>query len=73
MIWDREDYLKEAESQLCDENVYERLADYDVGPLVKTIKTCLNKINDRGDISHETLDFLVNNPCLLYTSDAADE
>ena len=65
VIWDREDYLKEAESQLSDENVYERLVDDNVSTLVQTIKSCLNKINDRGDISQETLDyFLVNNPKL---------
>ena len=65
VIWDRDDYLKEAEVQLGDENVYEHLSGDAVSPLIKTVKTCLAKIDNRGDISREILDyFLVNNPKL---------
>ena len=65
VIWDRNDYLKEAEVQLGDENVYEHLSGDAVSPLIKTVKTCLAKIDNRGDISREILDyFLVNNPKL---------
>ena len=62
---DREDYLKEAETQLSDPLVYENIEGDAVSPLIKTIKTCLAKIARRGDISKEALDyFLVPNPKL---------
>ena len=65
VIWDREDYLKEAESQLDNQSVYENLQGDVFSPLVKVIKECLAKIKRRGDISKETLDyFLVKNPKL---------
>ena len=65
VIWDREDYLKEAESQLGDENVYEKLHGDSVSPLIKVIKSALSKIQKRGDISNETLDyFLTTDPKL---------
>ena len=63
VVWDREDYLKEADSQLSDTDVYESLSGDFVSPLVKIIKNCIDKIDKRGDISRETLDyFLVDNP-----------
>ena len=63
VIWDREDYLKEAGNQLGDSRVYESLGGDVVSPLIKTIKDCLAKIKIRGDICKETLDyFLVKNP-----------
>ena len=65
VIWDREDYLREAESQLGDTNVYEELAGDSISPLIKVVKKCLNKINKRGDIPKEKLDFfLVERPKL---------
>ena len=65
VVWDREDYLKEAGAQLSDEKVYERQFDDPVGPLVNVIKSCIDNIDKRGDISRGTLDyFLVNNPKL---------
>ena len=65
VIWDREDYLKEAESQLGDRNVYEKLKGDSVSPLIKVIKSALSKIQKRGDISNETLDyFLTKDPKL---------
>ena len=63
VVWDRDDYLKEAELQLGDIEVYEKLSSDSVSPLIREIKNCLAKINKRGDISKETLDyFLVDNP-----------
>ena len=63
VIWDREDYLKEAESQLSDEKVYEALQGDAISPLISVVMKCLNKIRIRGDISKDTLEyFLVQNP-----------
>lgn len=59
VIWDREDYLKEAESQLGHDSVYERLQGHVVSPLIKVIKSCLHKIERRGAIPKETLDYFL--------------
>ena len=65
MVWDREDYLAEARTQLKDKDVYQELKGNIVGPLEKIIKSVLRKVRNRKDISDETLDyFLVNNPKL---------
>ena len=63
VIWDREDYLREAGDQLDNGEVYESLEGDVVSPLIRVVKDCLAKIQRRGDISNETLDFfLVKNP-----------
>ena len=65
VVWDKEDYLKEANSQLSDKDIYREVKGDAEGPLVKVIKSVLRKIRNRVDISDETLDyFLVNNPKL---------
>ena len=65
VVWDREDYLAEARTQLKDKYVYQELKGNIVGPLEKIIKSVLRKVRNRKDISDETLDyFLVNNPKL---------
>ena len=65
VVWDRQDYLREANSQLSDQDVYREVKRDAEGPLRKVIKSVLRKIRNRGDISDETLDyFLVNNPKL---------
>ena len=65
VVWDREDYLREANSQLSDKDVYREVKGYAEDHLMKVIKSVLRKIKNRGDISDETLDyFLVNNPKL---------
>ena len=62
VVWDRQDYICEAESQLQDEEVYEECSGEVVSPLIRTIKSCLQRVKERGDVSLETLDyFLVNN------------
>ena len=62
LVWDRDGYLREAKNQLNDKNVYKELTGDVEGPLEKIIKTVLEKIRDRRDISDSTLDyFLVNN------------
>ena len=64
VVWDREDYLREAESQLSDKNVYEEISGDVISPLVKIIKYHLANVKSRGDVSGETtMDyFMVNNP-----------
>ena len=65
VAWDREDYLREANSQLSDKDIYREVKGYAEDQLMKVIKSVLRKIRNRGDVSDETLDyFLVNNPKL---------
>ena len=64
VVWDREDYLAETKKQLDDKDVYQELRDVK-GPLEKITKKVIRKLKNRGDISHETLDyFSANNPKL---------
>ena len=56
VVWDREDYLREAERQLGDCNVYDPA-------LNKSIKSCITEIKKRRDVSLETQEyFMINNP-----------
>ena len=65
VVQDREDYLREANSQLNDKEVYWEVKGDAEGPLMKVIKSVLKKARNRGDISDKTLHyFLVNNPKL---------
>ena len=41
VVWDRDDYLKEAKTQLDDKNVYKELTGDVEGPLEKVIKTVI--------------------------------
>ena len=62
VVWDREDYLKEASKQLEDKDVYEEVQN-DPSPLINTITRALEKIRIRGDLSNDTLNyFLVKDP-----------
>ena len=56
VIWDREDYLKEAHKQLSDEEVYEEVTN-DPSTLESTIFAALNKIRARGDLSADNLEY----------------
>ena len=57
--------LVEAKKQLDDKEVYQELRGHVESPLEKIIKKVIRKLRNRGDISHETLDYLsVNNPKL---------
>ena len=47
MVWDREDYLAEARTQLKDKDVYQELKGNIVGPLEKIIKSVLQKVRNR--------------------------
>ena len=65
VIWGREDYLAEAKKQLDDKEVYQELRGDVESRLEKIVKKVIRKLRNRGDISHETLDyFSINNPKL---------
>ena len=55
VVWDREDYLKEAHKHMSDEEVYEEVIN---DPF--TIFTALNKIRARGDPSADNLEYFLN-------------
>ena len=56
VVWDREDYLKEAYRQLDDKEVYEQVPD-DPSVLANTLMKALEKMCLRGDFSKDTLDY----------------
>ena len=53
VVWDREDYLAEARTQLKDKYVYHELKRNIVSPLEKIIKSALRKVRNRKDINDE--------------------
>ena len=62
VAWDREDYLKEAYTQLNDTKVYEEVPN-DSNVLINTIMKALEKIHLCGDLSSDTINhFLVTDP-----------
>ena len=62
---DREDYLKDANKQLSDEEVYEKVT-IDSSTLESTIFTALNKIRRaRGDLPADYLEYLFNKDSYL--------
>ena len=58
VVWDREDYIKEAEKQLDDEEVYKEVSN-DAAPLLKTINGVIAKIRKRGDLKRDSLDYFI--------------
>ena len=46
MVWDRENYIKEAEIQLGDSDVYEDVPDY-LEPLISTIHRTIRKLGEK--------------------------
>ena len=65
VVWDREHYLREANSQLSDKDVSQEVKCDADGRVMNVTKSSLRKIRNRGNISGETLDyFLVINPKL---------
>ena len=63
IVWDREDYCKEANKQLGDTDVYENISGDVSGDLARRVISYLQKIKRRGDISKEVLEyFLVPEP-----------
>ena len=65
VVWNREYYLEEVEKQLGDKEIYEELSSDTVSPLISIVKGCLSRVNNRGDIPNETLEyFFINKPKL---------
>ena len=65
VVWDREDYVKEAESQLGDAAVYSKLDNDPSDHLHCVVNRAVGKVRERGDIDDKTLEYLmVNNPKL---------
>ena len=56
VAWDREDYIKEADNQLGDTNIYEEVPN-DPKPLMNIILSTLQKIRKRGDVCIDTLNY----------------
>ena len=53
VVWDREEYINEAEKQLGDEEVYEEVSN-NAASLLKTINAVISKIRKRSDLkSHK--------------------
>ena len=59
VVWDREDYLKEAHKELLDEEIYEEVTN-DSSTLESNIFVGLNKISARGDLSADNLEYFFN-------------
>ena len=53
---DRDDYIKEAEKQLGDSDVYKEVPD-DTEPLISTIHKTIEKVRKRGDFKKETIKY----------------
>ena len=56
VVWDREDYKKEAEKQLADSDVYEEIPD-DPEPLISTKHKTIEKTRKRGNLKKETIKY----------------
>ena len=57
-MWDKEDYIKEAEKQLFDKEVYEECSN-GPAPLLITINAVIAKIRKRGDLKRDNLDYFL--------------
>ena len=57
-VWDRENYIKEAENQLGDTNIYEEVPK-DVKPLKNIILNTLENILIRGDVCTDTSSYFI--------------
>ena len=59
VVWDREDCLREAISQLSEKDVYREVKGDAGSPLMKLIKSVLRNMRNTGDVSDETyIDFI---------------
>ena len=56
MVWHREDYIKETEKQLGEEEAYEEVSNEEAVPLMKTMNAVVAKIRKRGDLKRDNLD-----------------
>ena len=61
-FWDRDDYIKEAEKQLGDKDIYEEVCN-DPGPLIITRHEAIENFRKRGDLNADTIKyFMVKDP-----------
>ena len=62
VVWDRDDYIKEAETQLGDKDIYEEVCK-DPRPLTSTIHKAFEKIRKRGNLNADLIKyFMVKDP-----------
>ena len=62
VIWDRDDYIQEAEKKLDDKEIYEEVSK-DPQPLIDTIHRAVKKIRKKGDLSADNIKyFIVKDP-----------
>ena len=54
VVLDRDDYIKEAEEQLGDKDIYEKVYN-DPGPLISTTHEAIDKIRKRDDLNADTV------------------
>ena len=59
VVWDREDYIREAENQLGDTNIYQEVLNYGK-PLMNIILNILENIRKRGDVCTDTFKLFLN-------------
>ena len=65
VVWDRDDYIKEAEKQLGDKDVYEEVCNDDE-PVTSTIHKAIEKIQKRSDLDADTIKYImVKEVCTL--------
>ena len=58
VVWDGEDYIKEAEKQLGDKDVYQEVCN-EAEPLISTIHKAIEKIRKRGDLDADTIKYFM--------------
>ena len=63
VVWDREDYLKEAYKQLDDRELYEEVPN-NPDFLINTLMKALEELRLRGDLSSDTLNYFPKDPKL---------
>ena len=62
VVWDRDDYIKEAENELGDKDIYQEECN-DPGTLISTIHEAIEKISKRDDLNADTIKyFMVKDP-----------
>ena len=58
VLWDTEDYIKEAEKQVGDKEVHE-VVSTDAALLLKTINAVIAKIRKQGDLKRDNLHYFI--------------
>ena len=58
VVWDRDDYIQEAEKQLDDKEIYEEVNN-DLQPIIDTIHRVAEKMRKRGDLSPDNIKYFM--------------